>query len=533
MRTRVALFVLAVFAWGGGLAVRLYQVQIAEHAEYRSRAQSQHYDEVELTPPRGTIYDREGRELAVSVEVDSVGARLHSSDVQAVAKAITGVTGGSADELAKRLRPDKWSWIERHVEPAVAESLKALDLPGVVFPKQSKRFYPMQSLAGPLLGFVGTDHDGLAGLEAAYNDVVAGKQVERTLLTDALRGRAVAPGMSFLDARPGDDLHLTIDVGIQYIVERELARAMAVHSAKTATAVFMNPQTGAVYAMASLPAFDPNHFAESPPERWRNRVIQDAYEPGSTMKMVTAAAVLEANVLDPLDVLDCEMGSITLGATTIRDHRPFGLLTFRDVIANSSNVGAIKAGVLAGAEPLARQIEGFGFGELTGIDLPGESRGIVRPVERWSRHEVAYASIGHGLSVTPIQLARAFAAIANGGRLIQPYVVQAVGSRAVEMPAGNGQPVLSPAANRTLLRLLEAVVEEGTGKAAAVDGYRVAGKTGTAQKVVAGGYATDLHVASFAGFAPSRKPSVSTRRCRCWGSHRRPSRSSILLCLRR
>ena len=508
MKRRVALFVLLMVVCTGALAFRLYRIQVAEHEEYRSRAQGQHYAEVALTPPRGTIFDRAGRRLAVSAEVDSVYVPRELDDAASVAGAITQIIGGDADDLTKRLAAGDWAWIARQVEPSVAQRLRELELEGVHFVKESKRFYPLRSVAGPLLGFVGTDHDGLAGLEAAYDDVVSGKPIDRTMLRDALQGRAVAPGMSFLDAEPGEDLHLTIDAGVQYIVERELARAMTEHSAKAASAVFMNPHTGAIYAMASLPSFDPNRFGESPQERWRNRVIQDAYEPGSTMKMVTAVAALEANALDPMDVLDCEMGSITLGSTRIRDHKPFGLLTFRDVIAKSSNVGAIKAGVLVGAKPLARQIGAFGFGGLTGIDLPGESRGIVRPVERWSRHEIAYASMGHGLSVTPIQLARAFAAVANGGRLVRPYVVQAVGSRTLRPQASAEPPVLSQATNRTVLRLLEAVVDEGTGQAAAVGGYRVAGKTGTAQKVVSGGYAADLHVASFAGFVPSRRPRI-------------------------
>jgi cell division protein FtsI (penicillin-binding protein 3) len=508
MKRRVALFVLFMAVWTGTLAARLYRIQIAEHEEYRSRAQGQHYAEVALTPPRGTIFDRAGRRLAVSAEVDSVYTPGKLPDTATAAGSIADILGSDPDELARRLSSGSWTWIARQVEPSIAQSLRDLELGGVHFVKESKRFYPLESVAGPLLGFVGTDHNGLAGLEAAYDEVVSGKTIDRTMLRDALQGQAVAPGMSFLDAEPGEDLHLTIDAGVQYIVERELTRAMNEHSAKAASAVFMNPHTGEIYAMASLPSFDPNRFGESPRERWRNRVIQDAYEPGSTMKMVTAVAALEANALDPMDVLDCEMGSITLGSTRIRDHKPFGLLTFRDVIAKSSNVGAIKAGVLVGAQPLARQIEAFGFGDLTGIDLPGESRGIVRSVDRWTRHEIAYASIGHGLSVTPIQLVRAFAAVANGGRLVRPYVVEAVGSRSVRPHPREEQPILSRATNRTLLRLLEAVVEEGTGQAAVVGGYRVAGKTGTAQKVVSGGYAADLHVASFAGFVPSRRPRI-------------------------
>ena len=508
MRSRVGLFAVLVVVWIVALGLRLHRVQVVEHHEYRARAQGQHYTEVKLTPPRGTIFDRKGRRLAASVEVDSVYARLAAEDASATVLAIAQVLGVDAQKLAKRLEPGRWAWVARQVDEKIARELESLELAGIDFVKESKRSYPLKSLAGPLLGFVGTDHTGLAGLEAAYDDEVSGKRVQRTLLRDALRGQAVAPGMSFLDAEPGEDLHLTIDAGVQYIVERELARAVKEHSAKSASAVLMDPDNGAIFAIASLPSFDPNRFADSPQANWRNRVIQDAYEPGSTMKMVTAVAALEHNVLDPLDLLDCEMGSITLGSTRIRDHKPFGILTFRDVIARSSNVGAIKAGSLVGAGPLAQQIEAFGFGRITGVDLPGENKGIVRPVERWTRHEVAYASMGHGLSVTPLQLARAFAAVANGGRLVKPFVVERIGSRSVLSSGEAGDIVLTPATNRTVLRLLEAVVEEGTGTAAAVTGYRVAGKTGTAQKVVEGRYSADLHVASFAGFVPSRAPRV-------------------------
>ncbi|MDH3254786.1 MAG: penicillin-binding protein 2, partial [Acidobacteriota bacterium] len=357
MKSRLALFIAFVLVWAGALAARLHQIQIVRYEQYSSRAQGQHFEEVELIPPRGTIFDSRGRKLAASVEVDSVYKPRAVDDPPGMATAISHVVGGDRRELAAKLAGGGWAWIARQLEPSVAERLRALNLEGIHFIKESKRFYPLQSLAGPLLGFVGVDHDGLAGLEAAYDDVVAGERVVRTLLKDALDGRAAAPGESFLDAEPGEDLRLTVDAAMQYIVERELARAIEAHSAKAATAVLLDPFTGAVLAMASLPSFDPNHFAESPQEHWRNRAIQDAYEPGSTLKMITAAAALESNVLDPLDTLDCERGSITLGTTRIRDHKPFGLLTFKEVVAKSSNVGAIKAGLLVGAADLSRELD--------------------------------------------------------------------------------------------------------------------------------------------------------------------------------
>jgi cell division protein FtsI (penicillin-binding protein 3) len=276
----------------------------------------------------------------------------------------------------------------------------------------------------------------------------------------------------------------------------------------------MDPSNGAILAMTSWPSFDPNSFQEYAPERRRNSAVIDSFEPGSTFKIVTAAAAFESNLIDPSDLFDCEMGSITLGGVKINDHHPFGELSFQQVLAKSSNVGTIKAGLIVGENRLYEQIRRFGFGSPTGVDLPGgtSSRGIVHPVDRWHDRATAYISFGQGVSVTALQLVNAFAAVANGGTLYQPYVVSAIGSGDdVEIthiePAVLGHPIAASTA-RTLERLLESVVEEGTGTKAAIPGYRVAGKTGTAQKPVRGGYSSNKYLASFVGFAPSRNPAV-------------------------
>ena len=510
MKGRLVVLLLALLAWTGAVGARLHRVQVVDHDKYIRKAGEQQQRDVTLVPPRGAIVDANGRELALSVAVDSVFALPQQiDDPQAVAGSLAETLRVDREALAAKLTGKRrWVWVARQLDPAVAAEVRERDHRGIGFVQESKRFYPMGPLAGPVLGFVGTDHTGLGGLEAQYNGAVSGEPVRRTLLNDALNGRVVAPGFSFIDAEPGAELQLNLDAGVQYIVERELARAAEEHNAKSASAVFLDPASGAILAMASYPAFDPNRFSTYPKNLWRNRPAQDAYEPGSTFKMVTAAAVLERNLVDPMDVFDCEMGAITLERTRIRDHKPFGLLTFGQVIAKSSNVGSIKAGLLAGKEGIHEQIRALGFGSLTGVDLPGENSGIVRPLQRWARHEVAYASIGHGVSVTVLQLARAFAAVANGGYLVEPHVVKAVGGRA--QPGGERiGPVWAPATARTLLRLLEAVVEEGTGRKAAVPGYRVAGKTGTAQKALPGvGFAANAYVASFAGFAPSRSPRI-------------------------
>ena len=363
-----------------------------------------------------------------------------------------------------------------------------------------------------MLGFVGTDHSGLAGLEAAYNQVVSGRTVRRSFLRDALNGRAVAPGFSFIDAEPGADLYLTIDATVQHIVEVELARALDKTRARSGVVVLMQPQTGAILAMASLPTYNPNRFGDYAADSWRNAAVEYAFEPGSTFKAITAAAALERNLVDPMDVIDCEQGGVTLGSTRIRDHKPFGQLTFREVIARSSNVGAIKIGMRLDRSDFFERVRGFGFGSATGIDLPGENTGIVRGVEDWSRYEAAYLSIGQGISATPVQLVRAFAALANGGYLVEPHVVAAIehgGHREATPSSPRGEAVVSAATLRTVTRLLEAVVEEGGGKRAAVAGYRVAGKTGTAQKAEPGvGYLPNRHISSFLGFVPSRSPEI-------------------------
>ena len=515
MKGRLVLVTLALVLWAGGVVARLCQLQIVDHEIYRQRAEGQHHRRVVLQPPRGTIYDARGRELALSVEVDSVWADPSKiEDPVGVARALAGALGLRARELTESLESDReFVWIARQLDRPLAERVRRLELQGVGFLKESKRYYPMRELAAQVLGFAGRDNSGLEGLEQAYNDVIAGEAAERQVLRDARRGTVLLPDISFGEARPGRDLHLTIDSWIQHLLERELATAVRRTRARSASAVLLDPNTGAVLAMASLPTFDPNQFSRSSRDSWRNRAVMDAFEPGSTFKMVTAAAALEANLVDPGDIFDCEEGSIVVQGVRIHDHKSFGLLTFREVLAKSSNVGAIKTGLMVGKPDLYQQIVDFGFGRSTGVDLPGESPGILRPADRWPKRATAYISFGQNLSVTSLQMASAFAAVANGGTLFSPYVVSGAGrvGGALERehrPRRMGNPVSASTA-RSLERLLESVVTEGTGKKAAIPGYRVAGKTGTAQKASPqGGYAARKFVASFVGFAPARDPVI-------------------------
>jgi cell division protein FtsI (penicillin-binding protein 3) len=513
VKKRLIVVLVLAGLWNGALALRLLDLQVRRHDHYAGLAEQQQQRIVELASPRGTIYDARGRVLAVSVPVDSAWADPQEvEDPRATARAIARQVPVDVDELTRALSSDlRFVWVARKLDPPQADGLRELGLPGLHFLEEAKRYYPMRELAAGVLGFVGTDDRGLAGLELLYDEVVAGRPVERRLLRDARQATAAPPDLPFLEALPGKDLHLTLDAAIQHIVEEELARGVEERHARGGSAVVLDPRNGAVLAMASYPGFDPNRFTRVSKERWRNRPVQDAYEPGSTFKMVTAAAALANNVLDPMDALDCQMGGITVAGTLIRDHKPFGVLTFREVIARSSNVGAIKIGLAVGRRDLFDTIRVLGFGSPAGIDLPGESAGILHPVERWGPVTTANVAFGQGISVTVLQLTNAFAAVANGGFLYRPYVVAAVTGpgdlRRRARVEERGQP-LAPAVAREIERLLEAVVSDGTGTAAAVSGYTVAGKTGTAQKAnpEGRGYLANRYVASFTGFVPARDP---------------------------
>jgi cell division protein FtsI (penicillin-binding protein 3) len=511
---RLAVFAGLVAVWVLLIAARLYDLQVVRYEHYTSKAERQQQRVVTLDPPRGTIYDARGRELAVSLQVDSAYAvPPEITDPAAAARALAGVVPGlDVAKLTRQLAGDReFVWVARKLDPPVARKVRDLELKGLYFLPESKRYYPMGTLAAQVLGYVGTDNHGLAGLELVYDEEITGKPGVRTVLRDARRGTVVSQALSFAEAEPGHDLYLTLDATVQHIAERELAKAIDERGAKRGSVILLDPATGGVLAMASYPTFNPNDFGGYSPESWRNRAIADVYEPGSTFKVVTAAAALEAGVVKADDVIDCGMGGITIWkGIRVRDHHPYGLLSFAQVISKSSNVGVIRVALRLGNERLYRTIRDFGFGRLTGVDLPGESAGILHPLERWGPIDKAFISFGQGVSVTPLQLVAATAAIANGGNLLKPHVVAAV-SRGETRVAKYPQPpvvwrAISPATASELTRLLEAVVTEGTGKPAAVAGYRVAGKTGTAQIPVRGGY--HGYLPSFVGFAPADQPAV-------------------------
>jgi cell division protein FtsI (penicillin-binding protein 3) len=514
LTSRLAVVLAFLICWSGMIGVRLYRLQVTEHEAYSRRAAGQQLLQVSLDSPRSTIFDADGRQLAVSMTVDSAFAVPREiADRAATFAALDEVLDVDRARLEKAFgRSREFAWVKRKLDPPLARALREADLEGIHFVRESKRFYPMDELAAATLGFVGLDDYGLGGLEALYDDALSGEGVQRTLLRDARAGTVQFPALSFREAEPGDDLYLTIDATVQHIVERELSRAVSEARARAGAAVLLDPSSGAILAMATVPTFNPNRFGEVDSERWKSLPVTSVYEPGSTFKIITAASAIEANLIDPSAVVDCEMGGITLDRVRINDHKPFGKLTFREVIAKSSNVGAIKIGLAVGGQKLYDTIRAFGFGEPTGVDLPGEAAGIVHPLDNDDRRATAYVSFGQGISVTPLQMANAFAAVANGGYLYRPYLVAARG-RGGKVEALNDRPRLigrpiTAATARSLERLLEGVVEEGTGRAAQIPGYRVAGKTGTAQVPVAGGYSPDRFIASFVGFAPARRPAV-------------------------
>jgi cell division protein FtsI (penicillin-binding protein 3) len=514
-RARVALTLLAGLAAAGLLAARLGQLQVTRSDHYRQLAERQQQRIVQLTPRRGGILDRQGRELAVSLDVPSVYADPSEiRDPRAVARRLSPLLERDERALERLLRKDRFFvWLKRKVSPETREAVESLGIRGVRFVTESRRAYPKRERAAHVLGYVGLDNDGLAGLEYRFDDLIAGEPGAMLTLRDARGGTFLPEGLRRREPTGGYGLQLTIDEVIQYITDRELRRAVQKHDALGAAAVVMDPRTGDLLSITSLPTFDPNYFTSFPPATWTNRALGFALEPGSCLKFVTAAAALEWETHEPTDRIDCGRGSIRVGKTLVKDHHPYDVLTFSEVIAHSSNVGAIRIGQSVGPRRLHTMLERFGFGVPTGVDLPGESAGLLRPPSQWSQLSVASISMGQEVAVTPVQMASALSAVANGGTLYRPRVVRAVLNRAggvhEERPPGEMRQAVSPATAATLREMLRGVVESGTGKKAALESYSAAGKTGTAQKIGSSGtYEKGRYVSSFIGFAPVEDPRI-------------------------
>lgn len=496
------------------VAGRLVYIQAVAAPAYAARAQEQRTRDITLAPRRGSIYDREGEPLAVSVEARTIYATPYAiDDPVGVAQAIAETLGGDAAEYQAKLTKDTgFVYIARKVDMDRAAALEELGLSGIGFIEDSRRSYPSGELACQTLGFVGVDDEGLAGLEMYYDDLLAG--TPGTLLAERDPFGRIIPGgvMHEVDAVDGASLVLTIDKDIQYEAQMLLAEAVETWGAKGGVALVMDPRDGAIYASASVPGFNPNDFGSYDDSCYRNLAITDTYEPGSTVKSFTAAAVVDRGLYTPDSMFELPP-SIEVGGRRIGEAHGRGTVNWSltQIVTNSSNVGAVKLGIALGPDGLYEYFDRFGFTEKTGVDFPGEGQGWLPPTDQWSSSTIGTVPFGQGISMTSVQLARALSAIANGGNLVTPHFLMDVpedGSTALAWPT---EEAISPEAAATTREILRGVVTEGTGANAAVAGYEVAGKTGTAQKARTdgyAGYAAGKYVASFSGFLPADDPQV-------------------------
>jgi cell division protein FtsI (penicillin-binding protein 3) len=506
-------------AWALVVIGRLVQVQVLNHDHYVQRAQRQQERTLELKPVRGSILDARGRVLAESIAAESIYADPQAiRDKKSVARALAAVPGigMTARQLEAKLGGDRsFAWIARQLPLEVTGEAKKLALPGIYFLEAHRRSYPRATLAANIVGYVGVDGEGLGGIEHQFDKYVTGTPGKVTLLKDARKGVYLVGGDGANRALDGDHVVLTIDSVVQFIAERALERAVTQYHAAGGAVVVMDPNDGSILAMASAPTFDPNRFRDFPAAAWRNRGVQDFYEPGSTFKIVTAAAGLEEHVVTPSQMLDCGNGEITVANITIHEHdgHRYGMLSFEDVIVNSSNVGSARVGLALGDQRFYSWITRFGFGRRTGIELPGESSGMLRPDAKWTPVSPASIAIGQEIGVTPLQIVRAVASVATGGMLVAPRIVQRVvddqGTTVYEPPRRPPVRVMSEKTAAVLNEILKNVVSRGTGTLAALPEHVVAGKTGTAQKAGRGGYSADRFVGSFAGYVPADQPRLA------------------------
>jgi len=513
LRTRV-LIVAAILAVAfGGLVARLFQLQVLRYGELTALAERQYSRTVVLHAQRGAIVDRHGAPLATSSPAESLFAHPKSvGDPVRVAARLAPILEMPERELHAALVSGRsFVWVRRRVPPATAMAIKALREPGLDFVPEPLRLYPNRELAAHVIGFVGVD-GGLEGVERARDAELRGASGKAISGRDAL-GRDVDGPRILKSPAAGQGVMLTLDTNIQYIAEREIDAAFRRTGAKAAMAVVMEPRTGDVLAIAIRPTFNPNTYTDvRAREYWRNRAITDPFEPGSTFKVILAAAALEEGVVSPDSRFYGENGAITIARTTIHDWKRYGWLTFSEVLQNSSNVGSIKIGLSLGASRYYRYMTAFGFGAPTGVDLAGESRGLLRDPGRWSALSLPTMSLGQEVSVTALQMVTAFGAIANGGTLMRPRMVRAIfdadGREVRRFDPTPVRQVISKQTAQTLSRILVRVVEDGTGHNAAIAGYEVGGKTGTAQKLdpATRRYSRAPGVLSFVGFAPVDAP---------------------------
>jgi cell division protein FtsI (penicillin-binding protein 3) len=545
LRLRYWLVCLGFLIWVSLIVTKLFWLQIVRHGEFVEKAQKQQQHTFEVAPRRGVLYDRNLRELAMTVQADSVFAvPSEIEDKKATVHALAQIVHTSAedtwtseDQIAERVNASRgFAWIARRLSPETAVKVKALNLKGIYFQKEFQRFYPDSEIAAQVLGYVGVDDNGLGGMEQKFDSRLHGQPGRMYAAMDARRH---VMGSTEREPQPGANLVLTIDENIQFIAERALDAAMQRTRADNGTAVVQDVHTGQILALAIRPTFNPNDFRHTTPALLRDHAVSDVYEPGSTFKLVTYASAIDQGIVKPDDKIDCQGGAITFNGRTIHDDKSdhYGVITVHEALEHSSDVAAVKLALRMGPEHFYDYIRNFGFGSKTGLELPGETRGLLRPPARWGATSIGSIAIGQEVAVTPVQLVSMVSTIANGGVYLPPHVVlntqdpnsQNSGHSAgqpttqlVALPfrAGEELPnplpqgahrVISTMSAAEMRKMMEGVVLYGTGKQAQLNGYSSGGKTGTAQKIdpATHTYSKTMHIASFAGIAPVNSPVIA------------------------
>jgi cell division protein FtsI (penicillin-binding protein 3) len=512
--SRLYLLGAVLFLWCIAICGRLIYLQVFRYGSFVKQAEHQQQRAIPLSAKRGVIYDRDGRELAMSVLVDSAFAvPSEVKDLPTVVSLITRITGEDRNVVLADCRNHKtFCWVARKADDETIQRIKSLNLQGIHFQKEPKRFYPARDLAAQVIGSVGMEDVGQSGIEHEFDDELRGHPGKMFISVDARR-------QWFSDVEtqpePGENVVLTIDKNIQYIAEKELDQAIHDTQAIAGTVIVENPHTGEILALANRPTFNPNLRKQITPAALTDRAVSYIYEPGSTFKLVTISAALEERLTNPDEIFDCQMGSIVYNGMRIRDSRPHGLLPVWGVLAESSDVGAIKIALRLGEDRFYKYIRAFGFGQQTGIELPGETRGLTKPVSRWSKVSIAAISMGQEIGISPIQLAGLISTFANDGVWVAPRIlagtVEPQGNlKSVVFHPGTSRRVISSFTAAEMRSMMQKVVLEGTGRKAILEGYSSAGKTGTAQKVdpSTGAYSKTKYVGSFAGFAPVNNPEI-------------------------
>jgi cell division protein FtsI (penicillin-binding protein 3) len=516
-RPRSEAVFLFFLAFLGFCIARLLFIQLFRSSYLAGIAKKQQNLFVELEPTRGGIYDSNSRPLAINLPVDSLYASANEisvKDKEIAIKKLAVILGLDSSYLRDRLfRKKSFIWIARKITPQQAQSVRSLNIKGLGFLKESKRSYPNDYLASHILGFAGLDNTGLEGLEGYCDKYLIGEPGWAIFLRDA-RQKRLGIWKKMVLPKDGFNLVLTIDQVIQYIAERELAKAFKTYHAKGASIVILDPHTGKILALANQPTYDINNYSRADKDSVRNRAICDLFEPGSVFKIVTAAAAIEENRVKEDDKFFCENGSYKVAGHILHDHRPHGWLTFRQIIEESSNIGTTKIAQILGAQTIFNYIELFGFGVKSGVDLPGEISGSIKEPRLWSKVSIGAIPIGQEVGVTALQLASAISVIANGGQLMKPYILEEVrdkyGQKIKKFSPTLVRKVVSLDTAQRVKEMLVGVVEEGTGKLAKIEGMDAAGKTGTAQKLEPNGaYSHGKFMASFIGFAPASDPLVA------------------------